>query len=481
MKARLAGWVIAYSVLLACTAVADPGEWQAVGEDVADADLPALQQLAEKLERQLGRVLQRNQETASVIALVVEGDNSILGQEGRLAQELERLVLYRLDAGPAVEKTVALGAGGQEAIERARSLGATSLLRCVVGVESGSIHVTAELTPLHVPFWDRLVDPVPRGAREHLFVSAAVDEEIMLLLGKSRAPPPMSGWHLKEILYVPHRVLDVGIGDLDGAQGEELVLLLDGSIEVYSLFGRQPRRLTTHDLTRLPVAEVRVRDPVGSLLVVDFNRDGRAEVFAKLFNRRWGEIYVWSGTQLRPVRKLAQVPLCVVSKGGRAHVIYGKPEPGTNRYLPEIEIADINASSGRSLSVERLFTNMRCWQNRDGGSPWILLVDLDGRLQRLELPDRISAIQSEAGAGMGVVDLDGDGVPEMILSESVWPGELDSVRVLARSETVWKSREVVGGVVAVAGGTAQVAGDTRAVLVAVEPGGSASRIYLLGR
>jgi len=446
---------------------------------------PALQQLADSLYHRLEGVMQKAGMADPVVAVVVEGDNSILGKEGRIAQELERLLVYRMDSGAVVGQALPLGAGGVKAAEEARERGAALLLRCVIGVEQGTIHVTADLTPLHVPFWDRLVDPVPRGAKEHLFVSTRVDEEILLLLGKSRAPPPLKSWHLSELLYVPRRVLDLGFGDLDGDQNSELVLLYSDAIEVYSLkdiaAGGPPRRLATHSLAHLPEAEVRVRDPVGSLVVADFNSDGRFEVFYKLFNRRVGEILSWGGSDLRPIRQLKKVPLCVYRYNKRARILYAEPDPGTNHYLSQVEVADINRSSGTTYSLPGAFLTLRCWQSAPQQAPWMVAVDRAGQVFRLDAAFKARQLQERAGAGSAVVDLEGDAGAELVLSDLVWPGEADGLRVVAKNEVLWQTREVVGNVVAVAGGVFRIGGPTQALLAAVEPGESASRIYLLGR
>ncbi len=448
---------------------------------------PALQRLADELYRRIEEVLQANGGSDPVLAVVVEGDNSILGKEARIAQELERLLVYRMDAGAVVGRALPLGVGGVQAVEEARGRGAALLLRCVVGVEQGTIHVTADLTPLHVPFWDRLVDPVPPGAKEHLFVSTRADQEILLLLGKSRAPPPLKSWHLSELLYLPRRVLDLGFGDLDGDGISELVLLYPDAIEVYSLEavalgrGGAPRRLVTHSLSHLPEAEIRARDPMGSLLVADFNRDGRCEIFCKLFNRRFGQILTWGGSDLRPIRKLQKVPLCVYREKRRARIVYGEPDPGTNHYLPRIEVADINRSSGKIHALPEAFLTLRCWQSEPEKDPWMVVVDRAGRMFRLDAAFKAQPLQTGVGAGAGLADLDRDGAPELIASDRVWPGQPDGIRVVSRSEVLWQTGELVGSVVAVAGGKFAAGGQFQALLAAVEPGESASRIYLLGR
>jgi len=460
---------------------AGPVSAESAGEDAG----PALQRLADKLYQRLEKVMQKTEASDPVVALLVEGDNSILGKEGRIAQELERLLVYRMESGAMVGQVLPLGAGGVKAAEEARGRGAALLLRCVVGVEQGTIHATAELTPLHVPFWDRLVDPVPRGAGEHLFVSSPVDEEILLLLGKSRAPPPLKSWHLSELLYLPRRVLDLGFGDLDGDKNSELVLLFKDAIEVYSLksvsAGGTPRRLVTHSLAHLPEAKVQTRDPMGRLLVADFNSDGRFEVFYKLFNRRVGQVLSWGGSDFRPIRKLKSVPLCVYREKKRARILYAEPDPGTNHYLSRVEVVDINRSSGTVHTLPGAFLTLRCWQSSPREAPSKIVVDRTGRMYRLDASFKARPLQEQVCAGAGLVNLDSDAVPELIASDRVWPGEADGVRVVSHEEVLWQTREVVGNVVAVAGGVFQTGGQTQALLATVEPGESASRIYLLAR
>jgi hypothetical protein len=211
--------------------------------------------------------------------------------------------------------------------------------------------------------------------------------------------------------------------------------------------------------------------------VVDFNSDGRAEVFYKLFNKRFGEVLLWTGARMRSLRKLERIPLCVFRKNKRAKVVYGIPQPGTNHFKPEIELADINRATGRKIDLPYSLSALRCWQSKEEETPWIVAVDRQGRMLRLDQGWKVRQLPWDAGAGFGVTDFDSDGQPELVLSEPVWPGEPDSVRVIESSEVVWQTREVLGGVTAVASGAI---GDTfKAIVLAAEP--SASRIYLVER
>lgn len=447
----------------------------------AAADPPALQVLADAMSERVTGTLQTESPHTIILALVVEGDQGILGQEGRIAQELERLLVFRLEAGTAVDRAIPIGErDGRAALDRARQEGATWLLRCVVGLKADNVQLSGDLTPAQQPFWERLVDPVPRGSQHHLFVSAKADEEISLLLGKSRAPPALGSWHLDEVLYLPDRVLDLGLGDLDGDGIAELVLLFDEAIEVYGFENAKPRRLARYGLDQVPREPIRGRDPAGSLLVVDFNRDGRYEVFYRHFNRRWGEVLTWNGARLVPVRRLGKVPLCQFRLGGRPVVLYGQPQPGTNQYQPEVELADMNASAGQVHALARPFVTLRCFQHLDA-APWIVVVDSAGDLVRLGNDWRPESTLRGVGAGAGVMDLDLDGLPDLVLSEPAWPGEPDGLRVVSKGEVVWRSGDVVGGVLAVAAGDMRSTGKVEAVLAAVEASGRSSRVYLLGR
>jgi hypothetical protein len=461
------------------------GFWIALGTSGAGAGQPALQEMADELAARILPALEAESLDACVLALRVEGDASILGHEGRLIQQLENLMVHRLSSQPIVARVELIsGHAVEQALERARGLGASWLIRCTLGTAQARLTATADLSPLGMPFWERLADPTPRGARHHLFASVTADAEIRMLLGMERALPALAGWRLEEALYLPRRVLDAGLGDLDGDGRPELVLLGEDILEVYSLAEGSPRRLASQELESIPLEATRGRDPIGSLVVVDFNRDGRSEVFYKLANRRWGELLVWNGARLEPIRKLGRVPLCLVHLARRPTVLSGLPEAGTNLFQPALEVADINASTGSPLALSGPFASLRCHQNATGRIE-IRLVDARGALHRLELDGTQTLEVEKVGAGSGMADLDQDGRAELILSEAVWPGEPDGLRVLSGGpgggEVLWRTRELIGSVVAVSGGLANGQGRTQAVIVALEPGGRASRIYLLGR
>jgi hypothetical protein len=455
------------------------GVWSAPAGALAGE--AALQRLADALADQAAEKLAARGAELPILALAVEGDRDLIGREGRLTQELQRLLVFRLEHGTAVERTLELGHGeGALALQRARRSGADWLLRAVVGLKADRLHATADLTPIATPFWEGLVDPLPRGSRYHLFASVEADDEIAVLMGTARAPPALGRWNLAELLSVPGRILDVGLGELDGRPGLELAVLLDAAIEVYTIGERGPRRLVRHSLADLPAARTRTRDPAGSLLVVDFNRDGRFEIFYKHFNHSHGQVLRFTGVKLVPIRELEAVPLCVLQLAGRPTILSGRIDAGTNRYRPELELIDINASSGERVDLGTPLQSVRCWQPPDR-PPVAAAVDIEGRLQRLNAEWQVTDRMTGSGAGAAPVDLDLDGRPELVLSESVWPGEPDGLRVFAGEELVWRTEQVVGNIVAVAGSPPLAEEKPLAAVATVESSEGPSRVYLLGR
>ena len=447
----------------------------------AEARPPALQQLADGLADKITKKLKADSAEVPTAALVVELDQTLLGKADRICQQLEKLLQYRLESGTGVERVFILEHPNKSgALTLAERQGASLLIRLVVGMTDKKIHASADLVPIDRPFWVALIKPRPKKARHHVFEAVTADEEVTLLLGASRAPPALGTWRMRELLYVPKIVLDLGVGNLDDKKGLELVLLTEKSIEAYSFSGNKHHKLVSYDLTALPSAQHQTRDAKGSLVVADFNRDGVSEIFFKMFGHHFGEVLSYTGLRLRPLRKLKRVPMCLIHLKGRPTVIYGTPEAGTNRYSREILIADINSSSGKKVELESQFSTLRCWQTEEGLT-WIIVVDDRGNLRRLDPSWQVQSTFGSVGVGAGIFDLDRDAWPDLVLSKWVWPMEPDSVQVVSKGEVVWRNSSVLGSIVAVTGGDWDGSGKIQALIAAVDFSANASRIYLMGR
>ncbi len=441
---------------------------------------PALQLVAEKFARDVGSHIQAMTHDVPLIVISLQADQALMGHEGRLLQELEQLLIFQFEAGSAVERVLVLEKGEvDDAIENSRRQGATMLLRCVLGVKGKKLLLTGDLYPLKKNFWERLVEPTPVGSSRHFFITVSMDQEIFLLMDSSKAPPSLGSWRLTQLLYLPKRILDIGEGDLDGDGTQELVLLLDDSLEIYAIAHGDlaPRHIAEYNLNLIPEAKVLSRDPVGTLLVADFNHDGKAEIFFNYFNRRYGQILSWTGAKLVALRRLEKNPLCLLRLGSRPVLVYGKGVVGKNYFAREIELADINSSRGKVHELPTPFSTLRCWQN-DSGTSKIVVIDNSGNLTQFSIGWVTEVTRPNCGVGSALADMDGDGVAELIVSDSVLPGEADSVKVISKGEVAFNSKDVLGGVMAI---TPVEYPETGALIVTLNRADNTSRVYMLGR
>lgn len=298
-----------------------------------------------------------------------------------------------------------------------------------------------------------------------------------IALGLAAAPSGEA--HLGRLLELDGVVLDVGMGDVTGDGRADLVLLRIDSVELYQFEANQLELSVRYPLSHLPQERIRTRDVRGRLVIADFNRDGRAEIFYRVLNRRPGEILSWTGTELRSVRNIERVPLCVFRMAGRPLVLFGQVEPGANYFLPSPELCDINEPHGRPIDISAAFWDLRCLQPEGAEAPWVLWVDREARLHRGESEEPLEP-ELRSGVGMTPADLDGDGQPEYVLSDPVWPGQADSVRVHSAPESTWSSRDIAGSILAMAaeGGRR---GASRVLLLSCDRAVDRCWVYLLER
>ncbi len=445
----------------------------------ASPKTPALQLIAEKFSKDVGSQIQAMTHEVPVAVLSLQGDQALLGHEGRLLQELKQLLVFQLEAGNAIDKVEILNSGKvADALEDARRQGASILFRCVLGIKGKNLILTTDLYSLRKNFWERMLAPAPEGSSRHFFNAVRADKEIFLLMDSPKAPPYLGSWRLSQLLYLPKRILDLGMGDLDGDGTQEIILLLDDTIEVYTIEhgGFAPKHLVEYSLNKIPESKIVSRDPVGTLVVSDFNHDGKAEIFFNYFNRRYGQVLSWTGAKLVAVRKLDKNPLCLLRLASRPIVVYGEKVAGTNYFSPKVQVADINSSKGKTHELGAPFVTLRCWQGAQGSAE-IIVVDTSGNLEEYSTNWVSKNSRNDCGAGVSLADLDGDGLAELIVSDHVWPGEPDSLKVISKGELAFSSKDLIGGVVAIAAADNSTDG---VLLATVNTADHTSRVYLLG-
>jgi hypothetical protein len=281
--------------------------------------------------------------------------------------------------------------------------------------------------------------------------------------------------HFVEVFSVPERLLDLGIGDVDGQGTVEFILLSEDRLDLFAIEGGNAKRIATRWARDLPKERHNVRNPAGKVVVADFNLDGRSEVFYKWFDRRQGEILAWNGSTLQPVRSLNQVPLCVYRKEKRPMVVYGMQEVGTNRYLPRVDVSDINDPSGNKKLLPEFYTNLQCWQSQPDGVVFGMMVSARGELFSWDMRGPATFVMSRVGDAAAVCDFEQDGKPDYVITDRVLAR--DRIRVVSGVGVQWQSEEWGGMVSAVTVGDVSGKGKPGIVCSVYDSGDKNSHIY----
>ena len=284
-----------------------------------------------------------------------------------------------------------------------------------------------------------------------------------------------------ELLTLPGRALDIGVGEVDGSGGLELVVLYPKQLEVYALSSKPPlSRIGVYGFEHLPQGAEQVRDPTGHLVVADFNADGLDEVFYFVFGFRAGEMLRWGKRRFTPLRSLDKVPMCVFRKAQRANLLFGTPRAGTNQYLPQLLIADINASAGTALSVPSPFINLKCVQRDPAADPWIVSVDVSGNVW-IWRGQEWDLLFSRVGAAIAISPKGPEEGWSWLLADRSWPGEKDGFRVLNPQRQTWRKAGIEGDIrAALLEGNLEKSGLFGLVLVGA-PDGTSSRVFSLAK
>ena len=309
------------------------------------------------------------------------------------------------------------------AVARGLSGRAASLVYLQLEIAKGELRVTADLYPVVSNSWERLRNPVP-GPRAHAFAMAPLDAEVRGFL----TPVLLEQATIHKVRHEEGEVVAVGCGDVDGDGGNELVLVTRQRVSIAKLRGGKlvvQRTAPWNTIaSRVPVP---MREPIGSVLVSPPGH--RGEILLGTTDR--GGVVV--DATLVAKRQLTGLPVpggdgdaCTVASAD-ASAFEGNAIACDLPLPPEKPAAPVKGKSTKVEPVVMFAAPVARYDavaaldavGRDGSVAQILAVrEPNGRL-RLRRQDPgggrpVEATLEGAGAQLALVDLDLDGIPEIV-------------------------------------------------------------------
>ena len=338
------------------------------------------------------------------------------------------------------------------------------------------------------------------------------DKAIELLARASAArQPPLVPPTPISIRWRARRISSVDLGspllamesvDLDGNGRAEIVALTARELLVIALQGRRTLRVLSRVALPPKPAALRPRDPVGTLVVRDFNGDGQIAIAARSSHQSRGAVYRYGGDGLveiarpEPQPDESPAPLSLVlgaTSAGKYPLCVGangELEPGRN-YFTVLERAPSTGPLAQSEELPpdmpKQFFAAHC--RRDLVDPagrgldiagvvgsngtlvvWTRFRCRTGDYECRELPGASTTLP-DVGVAFALADINRDGRPEVAVTSASAPGDPDHVVVLSwrknRLEPTFR-RSFSGGVAGLASG--DIDGDSVAeVIAAVRP------------
>jgi hypothetical protein len=280
----------------------------------------------------------------------------------------------------------------------ARSHGARSLVRLTLALEGTRLVARGDGLSTWVNFWAGQT-PTRAGPATALVAASDADLEALTLAG-GNAPPTSMELKAAVLTRLPGPPAALALGDLDGDRKAEVVVLVNEEVLVFSADGRA---LGRYDLSAAPLAARPTREPFGALAVLA----SPPRVVAWSARRARPEVLLWKDG-LRAQGVSDEVPL---NPSVRL-------DPGFNRFAAEVSFGKTKVALG--APAQAIGTR--------GGVTLALFSDNSGALFRgSPSPARFSGV----GVGSVLVDVDGDGVPEVLASTPRLLGDTDELRLFS--------------------------------------------------
>jgi hypothetical protein len=397
------------------TAPASPAGAKPANATNAAAHAGAIVQVAGEIVLGIGEVPLG----AIVVASTVTSD--IPAPKGdELAARIATLVAGRFGVAKAHPQPAAL------AVARGVSGRAASLVYLQLEISKGALRVTADLYPVVSNGWERLRNPVP-GPRAHAFATAPLDAEVRGFL----TPVLLERAAVHKIKHEEGEVLAVGCGDLDGDGGLELVLVSRARVAIAKIrAGKLVVERAAAWTTIASRAAVPMRDALASVVVSPPGH--RGEIFLGTTDR--GGVVVDASLVAR--RQLTGLP--VAGGGGEACTV---PIAEANAFEGNGVACDLLApggapaasagaharGAGKTEALPLFIPPFARYDAiaaldtvaRDGAVAQVIAArELNGKLRvRRQEPGAarpVEATMEGTGAQLALVDLDLDGVAEVV-------------------------------------------------------------------
>lgn len=303
----------------------------------------------------------------------------------------------------------------------ARERGARSLLRLSLNIEHGLMHARGDLLGTWVNFWSGQTPTRPSSPAAAIERSVDADAFALALLSAplQNVPPQVLSADEVQLSATPFARVGawtsaVAAGDLDGDRRAEVIAMTDDELFVFSFEGKL---LARRDMKALPLSLTPTREPYGFVSVLP--RPARIRYQSARHAR--GETLVLDKGALKVVPTARELELLHAGQT----VVTAQPQGG----ITAANISATFAGEAPTLIAGGPFTTVSTFALPTAGA-YVLAVNPDGAavLTNGTLNDvRLLGLASASA----LVDLDGDGSPELLSTLNEFNPPQDELRVFA--------------------------------------------------
>jgi hypothetical protein len=411
------------------------------------------------------------------VSVRVEGG----GRAARAARRLEAALVARLGGLPGLGRVVALPRGDGTAAAQAR-FGAWLVVR--VRADGDGVRADVIAVRLRADVWRKVVRGGLAELRRRGTVKLA-DAAARPLLGLPGAAQEL-GRAKKLELDLGAPVLALAAADTDGDGVDELYALTPD--EVVALERPGPKKtLAVRQRVALPgdAPVPRPREPVGTLVALDADGDGRAELHARTSAHAAGLRLVASGPggALAPGgAPPAAWTLCAGARGdGGVTLALAELARGVAFFAGASFTVDPADGVGAPAAPSSLVAAACGDAPGPRDAPWFALVDAEGAITLLG--GAPTGKTTGAGAALALADVDGDQRPELVTTAYRAPGDGDVLVVWRVGDggaltELGRGESLAGGIAAVTAGDLDGDGVAEPVAAARLPGSTRTDLWV---